>query len=562
MDNITKVCAYCRVSTNKKEQQLSFNNQKKYFESILTKEKGYELIKIYADEGLSGTKFRKRESFNQMLYDAGLNMVTNSLNINEDRNKYISTDYVLSDRKPLFNLIFVKDSSRFARNTEVNRILNRLKDKGVYVYFEDLGKTTENEADRIIIDFLFGMAYQESVDKSNKVKFGMKRNSEQGKIRCGRELYGYTFNKEENTLRIIPKEAEVIKLIFELRLEGNGTRKIAKYLNDNGYKTRNGNEYGISRINTILKNATYMGKQVYNKTEIQNLGDGSSKKRNNIKDWIIKDTDKIDQIIDEKTFYKVQKMMEKTKDTFNNKGVYNGAGDLSDILYCGKCGAKYYRYTSRNTLYYRCKNKVNISDNKKCDNKNIKYEVIQKELEEYCLTYKADVARWFNNIKIVISNKIKHIKEDTEDEAVLAIKKEIAEKEKILEELIDNMLDNSSASMKKVYAKKQAIIDEQLKELEAKLKEHTATDQEKEAKINEILQYQSQLDYHFKNIANNLDIDTFKKTCIEKILVYENKIEINTIAFMISNAICEILGITFKDIVLVDASQIKGLEIL
>lgn len=560
MKNTVKVCAYCRVSTNKSEQKLSFENQKKYFESILTKDKGYELINIYADEGLSGTKFRKREQFNKMLFDAGLNMVTNSLKINEDRNKYISTDYVLSDREPLFNLIFVKDSSRFARNTEVNRILNRLKDKGVYVYFEDLCKTTENEADRIIIDFLFGMSYQESVDKSNKTKFGMKRSSENGKVRCGHELFGYTFNKDENTLRVISEEAEVIKLIFKLRLEGNGTRRIAKYLNDNGYRTRNNKQYCISRINTILKNATYTGKQVYNKTEMQNLGDGSSKKRKHIDDWIIKDTDKIDQIIDEDTFYKVQQLI--ADNTTSNKGVYNGASELCNYLYCGKCGAKYYKFNSRCRVYYRCKNKININAEVKCDNKNVKLDYIYSILNSYCDDYKNTCISYFNMVKNSVNKQIVNIKEDTDNEAVLAIKEQIRAKEAILEELLDNMLNNSSETVKKVFMKKQKLIDDELKELEGQLKQYTATDEEKQDKINYINNTLNQLDYHIKHIPDDLDLDKFIKTCLDRIIVYEDKIEISTIFDMLAKAICELLGISILDVIQEDISNNEGLRLL
>ena len=520
-----KVAVYARVSTNKKEQELSFENQQKYFKSILNEENGYELVNIYADKGLSGTKFRKREAFNQMLYDAGLNMVNNSLNNNEKRNKFISTDYILSDRKPLFDLIFVKDSSRFARNTEVNRILNRLRDKGVYVFFEDLNKSTENEADRLIIDFLFGMAYQESVDKSNKTKFGMKRSSENGKVRCGNQLYGYKFNINDNTLRIIPEEAKVIKLIFDLRLKGYGSRRIARYLNEHGYKTRNNRTYGISRIRSILINPTYMGKQVYNRFENVNLGDSSYKKHNDINDWIIQDTDKVDQIIDEETFYKVQELIK--ENTYGEKGVYNGTSDFCNILYCSKCGAKYYKTYGRNKkVYYRCKNKV-VLKNDKCDNRNVKEEEIYKAINDYI---DQGVYNTGNILLIDFCIKIieKIAEEKTNNADIIKIKQQIKEKQDMMEQLLNNMLTNSTESLKNVFMKKQEEINNELEVLENELKSITVNNNIYADKLNRLYELRKKLNTELKDIEDELTVEGIIKNPLTRIKVTEDSLEVNT----------------------------------
>ena len=129
-----KVCAYCRVSTDSKEQESSFENQRAYFERELSKENGFNLIKIYADKGLTGTVF-DREQFLDMLYDAGLDYQT-------IKGKLIFTT---SDREPLFKYICVSNTSRFARNILIVDIIRELRKKKVYIKFMDWGKSTEDD---------------------------------------------------------------------------------------------------------------------------------------------------------------------------------------------------------------------------------------------------------------------------------------------------------------------------------------------------------------------------------------------------------------------------------
>src|SRR5690606_20404989 len=118
----TKVAIYTRVSTEQESQLNSLKNQKSYYNDYC-KEKGFDFDftnHLYADEGLTGTNI-KRDAFQRMLYDAGLDKVTDE----------ISTRYVLSDRKPKFSYIITKDVSRFSRNTDVISVVRLLRKKNV-----------------------------------------------------------------------------------------------------------------------------------------------------------------------------------------------------------------------------------------------------------------------------------------------------------------------------------------------------------------------------------------------------------------------------------------------
>ena len=328
-----KVVAYCRVSTDKLDQVNSFENQKQYFEEELNKENEFELIEIFADKGISGTQFKNRSAFNKMMKMAGLDIdVVNGKYI-YTANKYI---------EPLFNYIYVTNPSRFARNIECVSIIRALKDKGVYVVFKDLNKSTENPQDEMLLQLLFTMDEQESKDKSLKVTNGHRRSAMRNdKIHTNSRLYGYKYIKDENRLEIIKEEAEVIKLIYKLTAEGLGQRKIIQELDAKGIKTRKGKSFAINTINYILRNMKYTGKSDRLKFSAPKLFSGDGRiKRNNIEDVIIKDTDKIPAIITIEEFELAQKMREER--TIEGKcGVNKGRSKYANKIKCGCCNSNY-----------------------------------------------------------------------------------------------------------------------------------------------------------------------------------------------------------------------------
>ena len=134
------IAIYCRVSTDSENQLNSLSNQKKMFLDRIESDNDI-LYDVFADEGLTGTKLNNRKEFNRMLELAGLDVVET---INEKRlpngnldrrAKRKTTNFVVSDREPLFDYIYVKNTSRFARNTLSYDIICKLRQKNVHIFF-------------------------------------------------------------------------------------------------------------------------------------------------------------------------------------------------------------------------------------------------------------------------------------------------------------------------------------------------------------------------------------------------------------------------------------------
>jgi DNA invertase Pin-like site-specific DNA recombinase len=464
---LTKVCAYCRVSTDKEEQETSFKNQQVYFERELSKEKGFELISIYADEGLSGTDFRKRDQFNNMMYDAGLDIQNFKANKNSIENKNITTFYTANEfREPLFKYIYVKNSSRFARNIDVMRTLRVLKSKGVYVHFLDVNKTTENQADEMLLQMLFMLDENDSKDKSRKIKFGANETAKAGKIRVGYELFGYTYNKVENSLRIIEEEANIIRLIYNLAEEGKGSRQIVNILRDKGIRTRRGVEFRHNVILRMLQNPTYTGKVVRNKWDNGELFVDYSKKMKDRSEWIVQQSEKVDEIISNEQFERVQKLIKKRTNSASSKGVYKGRSEFAGKIKCNKCGNYYTKNieTKNGRVFYNCGLKKSKGVHN-CNSRNVSQDEIEKVISSWIQD--GYLKSWLNlHIKKLLSDF-----DEVKNEIIYKYnnRKKFNRQDELdklahdLEDLIEKYLDASDI-MKKV-------LDNKIKEIEIKIKE-------------------------------------------------------------------------------------------
>lgn len=232
-----KIAAYCRVSTLSGEQLTSLENQKHFFEEY-AKMNGHTLYKIYADRGISGKALKNREEFLQMLKDC--------------------------ESKP-FDMLVVKDVSRFARNTVDFLVGTRkLKSYGIGIRFLSCNMDTLGESEFALTMFA-AIAQEESHNLSKKIIFGKKVSAEKG--RTPPYIYGYDKIDTYN-LRINHNEAEVVKIIFKTYTTGEyGIRKISAMLNERGYTTKKGNVWTPKGVRRILSNSVYCGIMVNNKTE-------------------------------------------------------------------------------------------------------------------------------------------------------------------------------------------------------------------------------------------------------------------------------------------------------
>ena len=194
-----KIAAYCRVSTEKEAQIDSLEKQIEFFNEF-TKKNGYELYKLYADEGISGKQIKHRKQFQQMMQDAKLKK---------------------------FDKVVVKDVSRFARNTvDLLQSVRQLKSYGVQVDFLNNGEVMEGGSE-FILTILGAMAQQESANMSKRVKFGKDITAQKGRV--PNLVFGYDKIPDERyTLKINEEEAKIVKEIFESYVyKGVGTTKIA-----------------------------------------------------------------------------------------------------------------------------------------------------------------------------------------------------------------------------------------------------------------------------------------------------------------------------------------------
>lgn len=308
------IAAYCRVSTDKEDQLNSLETQKEFFLEY-TKRTGDNLIKLYADEGISGTKVKNRKEFQRMLSDA---------------------------EKGLFAMVVVKDISRFARNTvDLLQSVRKLKALGIETQFLTANMTSMGNSEFVLT--IFGaLAQEESANTSKRIKFGKKMNAEKGRV--PNIVYGYdkTIGDYFN-LSINKQEASVIRRMFTWYTEeGFGGAKIANMLNERGIKTKRGNNWSQNSVCRILTNEIYTGKIINGKEEIADFLTGQRKKKDE-SEWLVTVRPEL-RIIDDETFDKVQDILKGRHDSFkltherqSNKYLF------STLIKCKDCGWSFRR---------------------------------------------------------------------------------------------------------------------------------------------------------------------------------------------------------------------------
>ncbi|MDY3282627.1 recombinase family protein [Dysosmobacter sp.] len=239
-----RIAAYCRVSTGREEQLDSLSRQKQFFETYAARN-GYELYGIYPDEGISGRALKNRREFQRMLADA---------------------------EGGCFDMIVVKDVSRFARNTvDALTAVRRLRRLGVEVLFLSNNMTVLGQSEFVLTMFS-ALAQEESANLSARVKFGKRVTGEQG--RTPTVVYGYD-HVDNLHLRVNPREAETVRYIFEQYVrDGWGCRRIAQALNDRGIPTKKGNLWDARGVGRILRNSIYCGEYVNCKYQVADFLEG------------------------------------------------------------------------------------------------------------------------------------------------------------------------------------------------------------------------------------------------------------------------------------------------
>ena len=214
-----RICAYARVSTDSRDQTNSYESQLSYFEREIKNEPDSEFMGIYADKGLTGTNLYKRPEFNKMMYDAGLDLIETSVNPKDRRVKMKSHQFRLSDRNPKFDYIWMKNTSRFARNTLSSELVTLLRQKGVYIFFLEQNIDTKDLSQELLLKLLQIFDEQDSKDKSLKVRTGFEEAINRNRVHSNGKLYGYQYDIPTKTLIVKDYEAQVVRKIFGLLLQ-------------------------------------------------------------------------------------------------------------------------------------------------------------------------------------------------------------------------------------------------------------------------------------------------------------------------------------------------------
>lgn len=236
-----RVAAYCRVSTDGDEQLGSFASQKAYYEEKIRQNREWVSAGIFADEAITGTKVDKREGFQDMIREC---------------------------QKGKIDMILTKSISRFSRNTQDTlKYVRMLRDKNIAVVFEKENINTLDMNGEMLLTILSSLSQGEVESLSENVKLGLKMKMKRGELVGFNGCFGYDYNKETKTITVNEQEAETVRLIYDLYLQGYGASTITRRLNDLGIKNKRvevaWKEHGVMGI---IKNEKYKADILLGKT--------------------------------------------------------------------------------------------------------------------------------------------------------------------------------------------------------------------------------------------------------------------------------------------------------
>ena len=339
-----KIVAYCRVSTEKEQQLDSLDNQKEFFQEF-ARQNDYELVNIYADEGITGRQTRKRDEFNRMMRDA---------------------------RKGMFEMLVVKDVTRFARNTvDLLTSVRELKAMNIEVQFiSNSYKALGNS--EFILTVYGAIAQEESAGLSKKVKFGKNITAKKGRV--PNLVFGYNkLEKEKYNLEINKEEAEIVREMFDMYVNKRyGVTKIARILNERGIRTKREQSYFCgTAVSRTLKHKIYIGQVVNKQSEVVDFLTGQRRDIPEEEQIMVRNESL--RIIPDDLYYKAQQIMAENTDKYLEPMLK--AGNSSKYLYstlikCEHCGYSFFR---ENRLYknqyirWKCSGKKTLG-RKYCDN--------------------------------------------------------------------------------------------------------------------------------------------------------------------------------------------------
>lgn len=293
-DSHKRVAVYARVSTDDPNQTSSYELQKNYYEDFVHKRENWELVDIYADEGITGTCLKHRDSFMRMIEDCNLGKI---------------------------DLIITKSVARFARNNvDCIGYVRQLKAKNppIGIFFETENIYTLDPKSEMALAFIATLAQEESHTKSEIMNASIEMRNKSGIFLTPR-LLGYDHDENGNLI-VNEEEAKTVRLIFLSYLYGYSSQQIANALTELDRLTKKENSiWSPGSVLYILSNERYCGDILARKTFTPNYLDHKSKKNNNDRNQY-RQKDHHEAIVSREDFFAVQKLLRNAK--YGNKGYF------------------------------------------------------------------------------------------------------------------------------------------------------------------------------------------------------------------------------------------------
>ena len=499
--NGLRVAAYARVSTDKDDQANSFESQVKYFTEFIEKQDGWKLVRVYSDEGISGTSTHKRAGFNSMIDD------------------------VMSGK---IDFIITKEVSRFARNTvDTLQVTRNLRGLGVGVYFMLDNINTLDKDGELRLTLMASLAQEESRKTSERVKWGQKRQMEKGVV-FGRSLLGYKV--VEGKLYLVEDEAEIVRKIFyKYLVEGKGTHIIARELKEEGIKpydpdgrAKYKNDWSNTQILRVLRNEKYVGDLAQKKTWTKDYLDHKKRYNRGQEDIIyIKDHHPEIAIISREMWDATQAELQRRTTTAEQKSKHSNRYWASGKIFCGVCGERFVnkiKKTSAGTSRaWNCMNHVKASAfrNAECSMSEWASDRSMKNIVLYILNLLVENR---DELKAEIVKEISQLNLEEKVKSTDDIQDKIDRLEQKKFNLIDIRTEGEIS--KEDFMKKKTQFETEISDLKAELeeiKELAITKQRQQDRMDSIIK---EIDRVLQ--LNSEDLDELLGTVTQSITVYEN----------------------------------------
>ena len=340
-----RVAAYCRVSTNSADQLNSYATQIRVYTTMIQRKPEWELVEVFADEGISGTAADKREEFMRMIRMCELKKI---------------------------DLIITKSVSRFARNVkETLEYVRKLKLLGVGVQFEKEGINTMSLGDEMLLNTFAAIAQEESVAISQHIRLSNRKRMSNGTYISGNAPYGYRL--ENGELVVCEEEANIVRWIFQNYANGKSATEIANELKMNQIPTKQGqSHWRYDVVVYILSNERYIGDSLFQKYfNTPMLPFKKTTNRGEEDQYYVTNTHQ--GIVDKKLYEIVQKMLSDRRNRHSRIKKLNSY-PLTSRIQCSECGSFYRRRIVNGCISWGCSK--HIADRTQCDSQYYREERI------------------------------------------------------------------------------------------------------------------------------------------------------------------------------------------